>query len=48
MHPLFVQITTRDSRDRREVRHEYILQAKHPRWELMKILVHAFLHIRFR
>jgi hypothetical protein len=48
MHPLFVQITTHSARDRREVRHEYVLQARHPRWELLKIFWHAFLHIRFR
>jgi hypothetical protein len=48
MHPLFVQIVTRDTVEDREVQQQYIIQARHPRWELMKIFVHAFFHISFR
>lgn len=48
MHPLTVQIITRDSVDNREVRQQYIVQARHPRWEMFKIFFHAFFHVRFR
>jgi len=48
MHPLTVQIITRDSVENREVRQQYIVQARRPRWELFKIFVHAFFHVRFR
>lgn len=47
MHPLSVQIVTRDSRSQQEVQHQYILEARHPRWELFKIFVHALLHVKF-
>ena len=48
MHPLFVQITTRDKAEDRDVQRQYVVQARHPRWELFKIFCHAFFHIRFR
>jgi hypothetical protein len=48
MHPLSVQIITRDSVLQKEVQQQYIVQTMHPRWEMIKIFVHAFFHIRFR
>jgi len=48
MHPLSVQITTRDQTAGREVRQDYLVETRHPRWELLKIFLHAFLHLRFR
>jgi len=48
MHPLTVQISTRDSVLQKEIRQNYIVQTDHPRWEMIKIFWHAFLHIRFR
>jgi len=48
MHPLTVQIITRDSVERREVLREYVVRTKHPRWELLKIAVHALFHIEYR
>jgi len=48
MHPLTVQIITRDSVEQKEVQQQYIVQTKHPRWEMIKIFVHAFFHVRFR
>ncbi|HTR99305.1 MAG TPA: hypothetical protein VML00_06105 [Bacteroidota bacterium] len=47
MHPLSVQITTRDSVSRREIQHQYIQEGRFPRWELFKIFVHALLHVKF-
>jgi len=47
MHPLSVQIITRDSASQREVQHQYTLEGRFPRWELLKIFVHAFLHVKF-
>ncbi len=47
-YPLTVQISTRDSTLDREVRRQYVLNTGHPRWELLKIFVHAFFHIKFR
>lgn len=47
-YPLTVQISTRDSVHNREVRRHYILETRHPRWELFKIFVHALFHVRFR
>ena len=47
MHPLSVQIITRDNSSQREVQHQYLLEGRHPRWELFKILVHALLHVKF-
>lgn len=48
MHPLSIQITTRDNAAGREVRRQYLVETGHPRWELIKIFFHAFFHIRFR
>jgi len=48
MHPLFVQITTRDTTEDREVQQQYLVHTNTPRWELIKIFVHAFFHMRFR
>ena len=48
MHPLSVQIITHDSVSQKEVQHQYIVQTKHPRWEMLKIFLHAFFHLRFR
>jgi hypothetical protein len=47
LHPLTVQISTRDSVAQREVRQHYVVQTRHPRWELLKIFWHAFFHMRF-
>jgi hypothetical protein len=47
MHPLSVQIITRDSTTQQEIQHQYIVEARNPRWELLKILVHAFFHMKF-
>ena len=47
-YPLTVQISTRDSTLDREIRRQYVLTTSHPRWELLKIFVHAFFNIRFR
>lgn len=48
MHPLTVQIITRDTAENREVRRQYIVQARHPRWELVKIFINALVTLRFR
>ncbi len=48
MHPISVQIITRDGTTQREVRQQYMVQAKHPRWEMLKIFFHAFFHVKFR
>lgn len=48
MHPLTVQIITRDNVLNREVQQQYVIQTKHPRWEMLKIFFHAFVHLRFR
>jgi hypothetical protein len=48
MHPISVQIITRDMRLQKEVHHEYVVQTNHPRWGLMKIFLRAFLTLRFR
>lgn len=47
-HPLSVNITTKDTVAQREVQHNYVLQTRHPRWELFKIFLHVLLHARFR
>jgi len=47
LHPLTVQITTRDSVAQREVQQQYVVQTHYPRWELLKIFWHAFFHTRF-
>lgn len=48
MHPLTVHIITRDHSSDREVQQQYIVEARHPRWEMFKIFVHAFFHVKFR
>jgi len=48
LHPLSVTISTRDSTAGRDVQQQYIVQTKHPRWELLKIFVHALTHMEFR
>ncbi len=48
MHPLSVQITTKDSIAQREVQQSYILQTAHPRWELFKIFVRAIVSLKFK
>ena len=48
MHPISVQIITRDSIQKKEVQQQYVVQTKYPRWEMIKIFVHAFFHMKFR
>lgn len=48
MHPLSVQIITRDSVEQKEIQQQYIVQTKHPRWEIIKIFFHAFFNLKFR
>jgi hypothetical protein len=48
MHPLSVQIITRDSVAQKEIQQQYIVETKHPRWEIIKIFFHAFMHLKFR
>ena len=48
MYPLSIQITTRDSVQQREIRQSYILETKHPRWELARILLRAIFTLKFR
>ena len=48
MHPLTVQIITRDPVSQKEIQQQYIVQTKHPRWEMLKIFFHALVHLRFR
>jgi hypothetical protein len=48
MHPLSIIISTHDTVEHRDVQQQYVVQTKHPRWELLKIFIHAFFHVRFR
>lgn len=48
LYPLTISISTRDSVEQREVQHQYVVQTRHPRWELIKIFWHAFVHLKFR
>jgi hypothetical protein len=48
IHPLSVTISTRNSIAGREVQQQYVVQTKHPRWELLKIFLHALTHMEFR
>jgi len=48
MYPLSIEISTRDSILQREIRRQYVVQTRHPRWEIIKIFFHAFFHLRFR
>ncbi len=47
MHPLSIQIITRDTASQREIRRQYMVQSRFPRWELVKIFVHALFHVKF-
>ena len=48
MHPLTVQIITRDSVLQKELQHQYVVETRFPRLELLKIFLHALIHLRFR
>jgi hypothetical protein len=48
MHPLSVQITTKDSAEQREIQQSYVLQTSSPRWELLKIFLRAIFTIKFK
>ncbi len=48
LHPLSVQITTKDSAQQREIQQSYILQTKHPRWELFRIFLRALFSLKFK
>jgi hypothetical protein len=48
MHPLTVQILTKDRLRQKEVQLQYVVETKHPRWELFKIFWNAFITLRFR
>jgi hypothetical protein len=41
MQPLSVRITTNDAATGREVHYQYFTETRHPRWELIKILLRA-------
>ncbi len=45
-HPLSIQVITRDPRDQKEVRREYVVSTKHPRWEILKIFIDLFFRAR--
>jgi hypothetical protein len=47
MYPLSVLIVTRDSTTQQEVRHQYIVETRHPRWELVRILFHALFTVKY-
>ncbi len=47
MHPLTVQILTKDHSRQKEVQLQYVVEARHPRWELLKIFWNAFVTLRF-
>lgn len=48
MYPLSIQITTRDSVEQREIHRNYVVETRHPRWELLKIFLNAFFSLKFR
>ena len=48
MHPLTIQIITKDRTLQKEILQNYVVQTKHPRWEMVKIFFHAFFHVKFR
>lgn len=48
LFPISVMISTRDSVEGRDVQHQYIVRTRHPRWELVRILVRALFEIKFR
>ena len=39
MHPLTIHIVTRDSAARKEIQRHYVVQTRHPRWEMVKTVV---------
>jgi hypothetical protein len=47
MHPLSVQITTKDSSGLRDVHYNYVLNTYFPRLELFKIFLKAFFSMKF-
>jgi len=47
MHPLSVQIITRDNSQQKEIHQEFVVQTKHPRWELAKIFFRALVTLRY-
>jgi hypothetical protein len=48
MHPISIQIITRDQTSNREVRHQYVIQSAHPRWDMLKVFLRAFFIIKFK
>jgi hypothetical protein len=48
LFPISVMISTRDSVEGRDVQHQYIVRTRHPRWELVRILMRALFEIKFR
>ena len=48
MHPLSVQIITRDSDQQKEIHQHYTVTTRFPRWELVKIFLRAFMSLRFK
>jgi hypothetical protein len=48
MVPLSVMISTRDTREGRDIQHHYVVSTSSPRWELLKIFVRALVEIKFR
>ena len=48
MHPLTVQIITRDSARQKEIQQQYVVETRFPRLELLKIFWHALFHVQFR
>jgi hypothetical protein len=48
MHPLSVQITTKDPSGKRDVQYTYMLQTKSPRWELLKIFLKMLITMKSR
>jgi hypothetical protein len=46
MHPLAVNITTQDPTTGKQIQHQYLTETRHLRWELIKIFLHAFTHLR--
>jgi hypothetical protein len=48
MHPLTVQIITRDNVLQKEIQQQYVVQTNHPRWKMLTIFLHAFFHLKFR
>jgi hypothetical protein len=48
MHPLSIIISTRDTTADRDVQQQYVVRTQHPRWEMLKIFVHAFFHVKFK